>query len=92
MAIDQTDKAVSIAKRLVNLSEQIMSVIAESDALKNEKESSGVDLEAYNAVYEAGELRHVDGTRLNNCITSFAALKTWAESNFHDDIWQQARR
>lgn len=92
MAIDATDKAVSIANKLAELSERIMRVIEESSALKDEKESSGIDLTAFNKVYEAGSLRHVDGNRLNNAISSFIALKSWAETNFHDDNWQQLRR
>lgn len=91
MAIDQTDKALALGRRLVLLSGQIMSVIEEARAVKDEKESSGIDLTTFDAVFAAGDLRHVDGTRLNNVITSFAALETWATTNFHDDNWQQAR-
>lgn len=92
MAINQTDKALAIGRRLVDLSGRIMAVMEEARAVKDEKESSGLDLTAFDTVFADGDLRHVDGNRLNNCITSFIALEAWATTNYHDDNWQQARR
>lgn len=88
---DQTDKAMKIGRKLVELSDRLMKVMEEARAVKDEKESSGIDLTAYNVIYADNDLRHVDGTNLNNCISSFAAFETWATTNFHDDIWQTAR-
>ena len=91
MAIDNTDKAVAIATALSNLSERIMLVIEDAHAVKNEKEGLGIDLTDFDAVFAAGSLRHVDGATLNNVITSFMALETWAMANFNTTNWQQAR-
>ena len=92
MAINQKDKALSIARRLVALAEQQMILMDAATALKNEKESSGIDLTTYNTDFSVSDLKHVDGTSLNNAITSFAAFKTWAEAGFYDDTWQALRR
>lgn len=88
---DQTDKAMKIGRKLVELSDRLMKVMEEARAVKDEKESSGLDLTDFDVVYLTNDLRHVDGNNLNNCISSFAAFETWATTNFHDDIWQTAR-
>lgn len=88
---DQTDKAMKIGRKLVDLSGRMMEVLEEARAIKDEKESAGIDLTAFDAVYLTNDLRHVTGNNLNNCISSFAATETWVTTNFHDDIWQTAR-
>ena len=95
MAINQVDKALNLATNLIDAADQLMTAVFKLDALKAEKESSGVDFTA--AAVEAAlaastSLRHVDGTALNNVITSGAATKTWLEQNFHDDNFQKVRR
>jgi len=92
MAINQKDKALGVARRLVTLAEQITALIETSNALKIEKESSGIDFTLYNADYALGDLKHLDGTSLNNAMTSFAAFKTWAEAGFYDDTWYALKR
>lgn len=91
MAIDNTDKALSIAKQLSDLSERIMSVIEDAHSAKNEKEGLGIDLSDYDALFAEGQFRHLDGNTLNNIISSFIALETWATTNFHTTNWQQGR-
>lgn len=91
MAIDNTDKALAIAKKLSDLSERIIEVIEDARAVKNEKEGLGIDLTDFDGVFAEGQFRHLDGNTLNNIISSFIALETWATTNFHTTNWQQGR-
>jgi hypothetical protein len=91
MAIDNTDKALSIAKQLSDLSKRIIEVIEDARAVKNEKEGLGIDLTDFDNLFADGQFRHLDGNTLNNIISSFIALDTWATTNFHTTNWQQGR-
>lgn len=93
MAIVQTDKALNLATRVVAASELLMRAMEQLVALKDEKESAGIDFVAFDTDYAATEgLKHVDGARLNNVLSSTAAVQTFLTTNFHDDIFQAARR
>lgn len=93
MAVNQTDKALNLASRLVAASSQLMGAVEQLAALKDEKESSGVDFTVATIQTALGisSIKHVDGAALNSILSSAAALKTWLEANFHDDNFQKAR-
>lgn len=95
MAVVSDQKVLNIAAHLVDLSDRIMVLIDEARAVKEEKEGCGYDLTtpANEALFAASvDLKHVDGTLLDNVISSFAALDTWSTANFHTSNWQQARK
>ena len=93
MAAIITDKALNICSRLQNAADALMGAVEELSALKDEKESSGIDLTVAAVVttLENSSLKHATATNFNNVISSGAALKTWLETNFHDDIFQAVR-
>ena len=93
MAAITTDKALNICSRLQNAADALMGAVEELSALKDEKESSGIDLTVAAVVtaLENSSLKHATATNFNNVISSGAALKTWLETNFHDDIFQAVR-
>ncbi len=89
---DVAKKAVYLCTRLMSASDKLMQAVYELDLLKTEKESSGLDLTS--AAIEAAlaeSLPHCDGTLFNSVLSSTAALKTWLESNGHDDNFQKVR-
>lgn len=91
--MDTTSKALNICTRLMNASDLLMRAVADLAALKDEKESSGIDLTAaaVEAAIANSDLKHADGDAFNAVITSAAALKSWLETNFHDDNFQKVR-
>lgn len=93
MALNQTDKALNIASSLVDAADQLMTAVERLAALKDEKESSGIDFTAgaIETALAASALKHVDGAALNGVLSSGAATKAWLESTFNDDNFQKAR-
>lgn len=94
MAVVQTEKAVNLARALVVHCDALMNALDQINAIKSEKESSGVNFAdaANEAAYAAlTDLKHVDGTVLNNVLTSGAAILAWMVAEFHDDNIQKAR-
>lgn len=93
MAVDVTQKALNICSRLMNATNSLMQAVEELYNLKNEKESAGLDLTAaaVESAISASSLKHANGTDFNNVISSGAALKTWLETNFHDDVFDKVR-
>jgi len=94
MAVETTDKALNLCSRLMSAADQLMGAVEQLAALKNEKESSGLDLTAAaveTALGASPALKHASGTNFNNVITSGAAINAWLEAEFHDDIMQSVR-
>ena len=93
MPVDVTNKALNICTRLMQAADQVMQATEELYNLKNEKESAGLDLTAaaVESAISASSLKHANGTDFNNVISSGAALKTWLETNFHDDVLSKVR-
>jgi hypothetical protein len=93
MAKDNTQKVVLIATQLVNISDKLMQAVEEGNALLQLKESSGIDLTAFDEVYPLHDsLKHVDGAALNNVLSTIGALNSWLTSTFNDDNLQNVRR
>jgi hypothetical protein len=93
MAKDNTQKVVLIATQLINFSDKLMLTVEEGNALLQLKESSGIDLTAFDEVYPLhASLAHVDGTALNNVLSTIGALNTWLTTTFNDDNLQTVRR
>lgn len=90
---DVTLKALNLCSRLANAADKVMQGVEELYNLKNEKESSGLDLtaQAVEDALEASALKHATGTNFNSVLSSGAALKTWLEAEFHDDIFHTVR-
>jgi hypothetical protein len=93
MAVDVTEKALNICSRLVTASDRLMQSVSELAALKDEKESSGIDFTAaaVESALSESSLKHADGAAFNGVLSSGATLKTWLETNFHDDNFQKVR-
>ena len=93
MPIDVTDKAKNLCSRLMAAATKVMEGTEELANLKDEKESAGLDLtdEEVEAALAASDLKHAEGADFNNVISSGAALKTWLEGAFHDDVFQKVR-
>lgn len=91
--MDLTAKALNLCSRLMTAAEQVMQGVEELHALKNEKESSGIDFTAQDVedALAASSLKHTEGDHWNAVLTSGDALKTWLETNFHDDNFQKVR-
>lgn len=93
MAIDVNQKVINLASDLVSVAENIMNATRQGMTLKAIKENNGFDLTDYDALFAATEgLKHVDGGKLNNIITSIIAIDTFLTANYHDDNLDQARR
>lgn len=93
MAIDVNQKVINLANDLVSVAENIMNATRQGMTAKAIKENNGFDLTAYNALFAATDgLKHVDGNKLNNIITSIIAIDGFLTANFHDDNLDQARR
>jgi hypothetical protein len=92
MAKDTTDKSMALARQLVTLSNDIMTVMEKGIAIRDEKEGAGIDFATLDATLASSDLRHVTSTDLNNAITNFVAFDTWAKAGFHDDVWQACRK
>ena len=93
MAVDVTEKALNMCSRLAIAANQLMEAVETLNALKEEKESAGLNLTAaaVEAALAASSLKHASGTNFNNVISSGAALNTWLTTNFHDDIFDTVR-
>lgn len=93
MAVNQTDKALNLCSRLQSAANGVMQAVEQLSVLKDEKESSGVDFtaQALEDALGTSVLKHTEGNDWNNVLSSGAALKTWLEANFHDDVFQKVR-
>lgn len=93
MAVDVTDKALNLCSKLMQAADDLMNAIERLSDLKDEKESSGLDLTstAIEDALDASSLKHADGNDFNNVISSGAAIKTFMVSNFHDDVLSKVR-
>lgn len=91
--MDTTAKCLNICSRLMNAADQLMKAVQDLSNLKDEKESSGLDLAAKGNVdaLAGSSLKHATGDDFNNVLSSGAALKKWLEDNFHDDNFQKVR-
>jgi hypothetical protein len=87
MAIDTTDKALNLATRLVAQATNLMDAVRALDALREEKEGSGVDFAPGGTPmdFSGTGLKHIDGNNINNVLTTAGAVKSWMESTFNDD-------
>lgn len=93
MAIDQIDVALDLCSALQNASAAIMQGVEIIVAVRDQKESAGIDFAApdFVAALEKSALKHASGDTFNSVISSGVALKSWMESNFHDDNFQKVR-
>jgi hypothetical protein len=93
MAVLVVDKALNLCSKLQSAADLIMKGLEQLAQLKDEKESSGLDLTdaAVEAALAASALKHANGDNFNNVITSGAAIKAWMESQNHDDILHTVR-
>src|SRR5262245_53211616 len=91
----QVPKALNICSRLMDAAERLMIAIEDLANLKDEKESAGIDLTddggLVNAALLESSLSHATGTNFENVISSGAAIKSFMETNFHDDVLQMVR-
>ena len=87
MAIDATNKALNLATKLVTQATRLMDAVRALDALRQEKEGSGVDFAPGGVPMDfAGtDLKHINGNNINNVLTTAGNVKAWLESTFNDD-------
>lgn len=87
MAVDTTQKALNLATRLVTQATILMDAVRALDALRQEKEGSGIDFAPAGVAmdFSGTDLKHVDGNNINNVLTTAGSLKAWLESTFNDD-------
>jgi hypothetical protein len=93
VAVDTTQKAINLCSRLADAADRLMIAVEDLANLKDEKESSGLVLTAA-AVEDAlatSSLKHASGANFNSVISSGAAIKSFMETNFHDDVLAQVR-
>jgi len=90
---DVTVKTVNLCRSLMDASVQLMDAVAKLEALKDEKESSGLDFTTAGneSALAASDLKHASGANFDAVISSGAALKTFLVTNFHDDNFQKVR-
>ncbi len=88
-----TDKSLNLCDRLMKTSAKLMEAVEEFAALLAEKESSGLDFTeaTFEAKLATSGLKHANGDAFNGVLTSGAAVKTFLETNFHDDNFQKVR-
>lgn len=93
MATDTTDKALNLASKLVVQATLLMDAVRALDALKQEKEGSGVDYAPGGVAMDfAGtSLKHIDGDAINNVLTTAGVLKDWLATTFNDDNLDKVR-
>lgn len=93
MAVNTNNKALNICTEIMAAAEALMGAVEALSALKDEKESSGLNLQAaeFQTILENSPLAHASGLDFDNVLTSGAAIKTFMVSNFHDDILQKVR-
>ena len=92
MAVVLTAKAMNLCSRLQVAASDLMSAVERLAALKDEKESSGIDFTT--APIETAldtAFPHTDGVDWNNVLTSGAAINTFMVGANHDDILQKVR-
>lgn len=91
----QVPKALNLCSRLMDAADRLMIAVEDLANLKDELESSGIDLtDDDDLVDEAladSALRHATATNFENVVSSGDALKSWLETNFHDDNFQRVR-
>lgn len=93
MAANKVDKSLNLCTKLMQSASKVMEAVEELQRYKDEKESAGLNLTdaAFETALETSTLKHATGTNFNNVLSSGAALKTWIEANFHDDIFDAVR-
>lgn len=92
---DTTAKGLNICSRLMDAASRLMVAVENLANLKEELESSGVDLTDAGGLMAIAlsnsNLKHASGVDFENVVTSGAAIKNFMVTNFHDDILQKVR-
>ncbi|WP_435016699.1 hypothetical protein TA3x_004273 [Tundrisphaera sp. TA3] len=93
MAIDQTSLAMNLCTKIQTAADEIMRGVTSLAALKEQKESAGVDFTAvaFETALSNSTLKHANGDAFNSVISSGTLLKAWLEENYHDDNFQKVR-
>lgn len=99
MAKDLTNKALSLAREIVDVTEDFLTAIEKLERLHEERTDSGINMNTYDTDFEANDdLAHVDGSDLNKATTIGDNLMTHIETtnygvsnNSLKEILQQVR-
>jgi hypothetical protein len=92
---DVTAKALNLCSRLSDAADRLMRAVEDLSNLKDELESSGVDLTdaggLVDAALAASSLKHATGVDFENVVSSGAAIKAAMTAAFQDDVMQRVR-
>ena len=93
MAVDQTQKAKNLASETVTAVDAFMAALEKLESLEAERANGGLTLTDFDADFAGlSTLQHVDGTKLNAVLnTSIPAIRTFIDTNNHDDNLAAAR-
>lgn len=86
MAINNQDKALTVARELQAVTEAIMGGVERYAELLAQVNATGLNFADYNAQYaEQPGLRHIDGDVINAVLTQLAAIKAYLDTGYNKD-------
>jgi hypothetical protein len=81
MARNQTHKALNLARKIVDATEELMLALESLSALHAQRTDSGINMNSYDGDFEENDdLAHVDGGDLNKATTIGDDLMTHIET------------
>jgi hypothetical protein len=81
VARDQTHKALNLARKIVDATEDLMLALETLEGLHAQRTDSGINMNSYDDDFAANDdLAHVDGSDLNKATTIGDDLMTHIES------------
>jgi hypothetical protein len=93
VTIDQSAKALNMARDVMTLSDNLMLALEGLISLEAERSTAGITLASFDSAITNinATTKHASGADYQASLTSAAALKVWLDQNFHSTNFNKVR-